>query len=45
MVQGGGKRRQGIGYAGSEQTMNMLYNEFPKCNVLRQDHRCEVLTV
>ena len=32
IIQGGGKRRMGIGY-GSEQTMNMVYNEFPKCIV------------
>ena len=31
----------GIGYAGLEQTMNMVYNEFPKCNGrVRQDQLC-----
>ena len=30
IIQGGGKRRIGIGYAGSEQIMNVVYNEFPK---------------
>jgi hypothetical protein len=34
IIQGGAKRRMGIGYAGSEQTVNMVYNEFPKCNML-----------
>ena len=29
----------------NEQIMNIVYNEFPKCNVLRQDQRCGVLTV